>query len=375
MNYCILGKRNIDEFVYTLRLFNQPKLVANEQGMQIYEVPYGEEFFDIQKGQQTDSLANFDKNFFSELSIRQKDIHMHYLEGMHLDFQLQKYVSDLNQTMIEMCFILEAQEIYKALKPLLSQGIKQLQIQICHIIIDSHLSKVSFQMNINVVMEIGVMTLTQPIKQIDGTWIQIPLLETKLMTFDTDQQSQIKRIIGCYDFGLKCGKDEIILTPFQDFTQQVCFQSSQMKQYNDILITENIGNLYIKQITNRTYYPIMIYACKIKNDLYLYIDLDKKMDRMNLIFVSQVPGLSVYQRQSTYFECNYQIIKKNQLEDCVVDEYIKELQPENEENETNEIPQIKQIQTQQDLPFVPAKVTNSINQTILELLKKAQQKE
>ena len=67
-----------------------------------------------------------------------------------------------------------------------------------------------------------------------------------------------------------------------------------MKQYNDILITENIGNLYIKQITNRTYYPIMIYACKIKNDLYLYIDLDKKMDRMNLIFVSQVPGLSVY---------------------------------------------------------------------------------
>ena len=51
---------------------------------------------------------------------------MQYLEGMHLDFQLQKYVSDLNQTMIEICFILEAQEIYKALKPLLSQGIKSL---------------------------------------------------------------------------------------------------------------------------------------------------------------------------------------------------------------------------------------------------------
>ena len=62
-------------------------------------------------------------------------------------------------------------------------------------------------MIINVDMGIGVMRITNTIKKINGTWIKIPLLKTKLMTIETDHQSLIKKIIGLYDFGLKCCHD------------------------------------------------------------------------------------------------------------------------------------------------------------------------
>ncbi|CAD8183117.1 unnamed protein product [Paramecium pentaurelia] len=402
MNFTLEGKLKIDQFLQLLKIFSYPIIICDDEKIQFSEIPDNQKFNEFNKSDKPASFAQINNDFFNEYQSQIRENHLKFAETSCLNIKMQQDVCLLNSQLNYVCCQIPIDIIYKALKPLAKSHIKVLKLSFSYLLIEKDYDNKQIQLHfiVGAYSERGFFTIMKPVNMLQQKDIELPNLNTKVITINYENCKTIIQQMKSYPIGLICNVDEISFSPLSVDLEQIDIWSGALPYYNSSFVEEIYGNLSIQAIYTKTYNPILSYSAKVKQDCTIYITTSENDTKTAILyFVASESNIIICNRQqvitndeskqkgklflnindelleeieqiSSQFEKKFSQIQittnvKDNYNNCYDNQPLKMAYSAIDDNNSKMYSTINQ---KEPLLFVPPKVTGSINDAILDYM-------